>query len=478
MTEPSAPTQEGPSPVDWARIHAADESWRKKLLGGINDAFVVPRYVKLFYDNFRGVKDWDLCEIGSGNGDMSRAILAANAGQVRRYVVSEYFAEGVEWLRKLGLDAVQADAQALPWKDAEFDASVEFDVMHHVDRPRDMARELMRVARGRVLLVESNGLSIFRKLKELTPAHRAAGERSYTPWGYRGFFEGHAGYEVTRFTLFPFLFPFKVPRPVLPALVAFNRAIEQVPLFRWTCSSVAIAVEYRRVGGTAAGPATPSGGAWREEPAEWQETYFDEAEVRKRRARMPGKLRALGLGEADRGGRVLDLCCGGGEALEALHDLGFRDLHGVDVTLSERLRADPRFQVKAGDVRKLELPDASVDFVLLLHSLHHMETVENVSLLLDEAWRVLRPGGRFGIVDFGNTLPIRLAFWVFRHDALLWTRGMRRFGRIIQSEWRFLKDYLPRWGEVEKLLYRGRWEVASRRPGLFYFKLVLGKPRG
>ena len=33
----------------------------------------------------------------------------------------------------------------------------------------------LRVARGRCLLTESNGLSIFRKLKELTPGHRAAG---------------------------------------------------------------------------------------------------------------------------------------------------------------------------------------------------------------------------------------------------------------------------------------------------------------
>ncbi len=74
----------------WAHIHSEDVSWRKQLIGDISDVFVIPRYVKLFYDTFGNGKDQDFFEVGSGNGDMSRAILAANRGQIRRYVVSEY----------------------------------------------------------------------------------------------------------------------------------------------------------------------------------------------------------------------------------------------------------------------------------------------------------------------------------------------------------------------------------------------------
>ncbi|MGA3241154.1 MAG: class I SAM-dependent methyltransferase [Bryobacteraceae bacterium] len=235
----------------WAHIHSENVSWRKQLIGDISDIFVVPRYVKLFYDTFGDKMDRDFFEVGSGNGDMSRAILAANKGEIRRYVVSEYFEEGVAWLRKQSLTAVRADAQNLPCKDAEYDAIVDFDVMHHVERPRDMARELMRAGRGRTLLVESNARSIPRRLLEFTPGHRAAGERSYSPRQYRSFFEGHPGYRVTRFQIYPFLFPFKCPRWFLPALVWFNHRVEKVPFFRWQCSSVAIVVDYE------AGPAHP-----------------------------------------------------------------------------------------------------------------------------------------------------------------------------------------------------------------------------
>lgn len=231
---------------DWSAIHSQDASWRRKIVGDINEAFVVPRYVRLFYDTFGADRGLSVFEIGAGQGDLTRAILAANRGQVGRWVASECFPDGVAWLRRAGLEAIEADAQRLPCRDAEYDVVVEFDVMHHVARPRDMAREMMRVGRGRLLLVESNGLSVFRKLKELTPAHRAAGERSFAPRTWRGFFEGHDGYRLDRFVIFPFLFPFKCPRWALGALVAWNRAVEHIPVLRWQCSSVAITIEYSR----------------------------------------------------------------------------------------------------------------------------------------------------------------------------------------------------------------------------------------
>jgi SAM-dependent methyltransferase len=235
-----------PTTGDWAAIHSQGASWRKKIIGEINDVFVIPRYVQFFYESLGSARQCTFFEIGSGNGDMSRAILAANRGQIARYVTSESFPQGVEWLRAQGLEAILADAMHLPVNDQEFDVAVEFDVMHHVQFPERMAAEMMRIGRGKCLLVESNGLSIFRKIKELTPGHRAAGEKSYTPQTYRGFFTRHTRYSVKLFRIFPFLFPFKCPSKLLPALVRFNRWIETVPILRWQCSSVAIYIEYER----------------------------------------------------------------------------------------------------------------------------------------------------------------------------------------------------------------------------------------
>jgi len=232
-----------PEDVDWRAIHSVDESWRRKIIGDINEAFVVPRYVELFYSYFGRDSALDVIELGAGTGELSSRILKANEGQIARWTASEYFDEGVEWLRNKGFEAVKASACDTGFPDRRYDVSVSLDVMHHVPDQRKMAREMMRIAKGRCLLVESNGLSVLRKLMELTPGHRAAGERSFTPRGYRGFFEGH-GYAIERFDVFPFLFPFRVPKRFLSALVQFNRRIEGVPVARWLCSSVAIYVEY------------------------------------------------------------------------------------------------------------------------------------------------------------------------------------------------------------------------------------------
>lgn len=228
----------------WVDLHNNDESWRKKIVGDISEVFVVPRYVKLFYSYFEKASQLEFLEIGSGTADISRQIISQNKGQIKRYVLSEHFQEGVDWLKNKGFEAYQVNALDIPFPNQSFDVVVEFDVMHHVSDPRKMAFEMMRVGRGKLLMVESNGLSVFRKLMELTPGHRAAGEKSFTPQQWKSFFENHQGFLLTKFEIFPFLFPFRVPRFLLSTLVKFNHLIEKIPFFRWQCSSVAIYIEY------------------------------------------------------------------------------------------------------------------------------------------------------------------------------------------------------------------------------------------
>lgn len=228
---------------NWSGIHSEARSWRSQLIGGLSEHYVIPRYTELFERYFKSSGAREFLELGSGNGDMAEAIRAKHFDFISRYVVSDNFSESVEWLKSKGFEAVQIDAQKISFPDKSFDAVLCFDVMHHVENPVQMAGEMMRVGKGKLFLTESNGLSLGRKLMELTPGHRRAGEKSYSARKYRSFFQ-QPGFRLLRFDIHPFVFPLYLPRVFLPAELLFNRIIERTPFLNWQCSNVYIYVEY------------------------------------------------------------------------------------------------------------------------------------------------------------------------------------------------------------------------------------------
>ncbi len=223
------------------------------------------------------------------------------------------------------------------------------------------------------------------------------------------------------------------------------------------------------------GPGRPGAEAGSPESEEWHRNYGDPGAMARRRAAMAGKLRRLGF-PANETGAVLDVCCGHGETLETLHNAGVRDLHGVDLVIPNHLHNDPRFTVRCAGASALPYPDGRFDWVLCIHSLHHLASAEEVSRFLQEAERVLKPGGRLGVLDFPASPQIRLAFWFFRHGWLQFTPYLRWFTTVVREEWWFLRTYLPQWPEVRRLLLHGAWKVERKHHGIFYFHFTLRKP--
>ena len=211
------------------------------------------------------------------------------------------------------------------------------------------------------------------------------------------------------------------------------------------------------------------------ESAAWARVYGQNAEIRRRQLAMPGKLRRLGVHQAPRDAAILDMCCGHGEALNALYDMGFRNLSGMDLTIPETLAAEGQFAVRVGDACHPDYSAASFDWILNIHALHHLGGAEQVEQFLAESSRILKPGGRLSIVDFPASLQIRLAFWWLRQDVFLWTPHLENIGRMVQEEWHFLKEYLRQWRRVRQLLYKGWFELESARRDVFYFYLTLRK---
>jgi SAM-dependent methyltransferase len=133
---------------------------------------------------------------------------------------------------------------------------------------------------------------------------------------------------------------------------------------------------------------------------------------------LRGKLRAWDaiLNRAGLKGdeQVLDMGCGRGAVLIAAArrlpngravgvDLWSADQSGnrPEATLANAAAAGvaDRVQVRSGDMTSLPFPDASFDFVTSAMAIHNIGSTEGRNRALDEAFRVLRPGGQLLIAD-------------------------------------------------------------------------------
>jgi SAM-dependent methyltransferase len=82
-------------------------------------------------------------EIGAAGGGNS-LVLAAHGW---RTLATEFNPAGVEIARERGLEAIEADARALPVPDGGFDLLVAFDVLEHIEEDDKVAAEIHRVLR-------------------------------------------------------------------------------------------------------------------------------------------------------------------------------------------------------------------------------------------------------------------------------------------------------------------------------------------
>ena len=143
---------------------------------------------------------------------------------------------------------------------------------------------------------------------------------------------------------------------------------------------------------------------------------------------------------ADRAAAILDIGCGHGAILHALQQAGYHNARGVDGS-AEQVQAAAKLGiagVQQGDLMQAlhDTADASLDVVIAFDVIEHFTKAELIPLV-DEVYRVLKPGGRWIVHapnaegPFGSRIrhgdfTHELAFTRTSIDQLLRASGFRQ----------------------------------------------------
>jgi len=145
---------------------------------------------------------------------------------------------------------------------------------------------------------------------------------------------------------------------------------------------------------------------------DWEAAYLRFETPNQARAKILGRLKRFGAATWSPDAGILEIFCGSGAGLEALTELGFGNLDGMDLSGDLLARYDGPARTHVADCRSLPFETASRDVVIVHGGLHHLESHDDVRAVLDEVHRVLVPGGRFCAVEPWRTPFLRFVLAV------------------------------------------------------------------
>ncbi len=126
----------------------------------------------------------------------------------------------------------------------------------------------------------------------------------------------------------------------------------------------------------------------------WENAYlrFEDREEESRK--FIGRLKFMGATKWSRNARVVELFCGRGSGLLALHQLGFTQVEGIDLSPTLAAEYDGPGKILVGDCRCLPFKNASKDVLIVQGGLHHLPVLpDDLDQVLAEGTRVLKDDG-------------------------------------------------------------------------------------
>lgn len=191
------------------------------------------------------------------------------------------------------------------------------------------------------------------------------------------------------------------------------------------------------------------------EPNVWEAAYLRFETAEQEIKKFQQRLRRLGAEQWNSDAKIVEIFCGRGNGMRALHSLGFSNVEGIDLSPCLAARYDGPGKISVGDCRDMPLPDASRDILIVQGGLHHLPRLpEDLNQTLSEVARVLRPGGRFIVVEPWLTPFLRLVHFVSeRRLARVFSTKIDAFAVMTENERTTYEQWLNNSGIIVRALH-------------------------
>jgi len=204
----------------------------------------------------------------------------------------------------------------------------------------------------------------------------------------------------------------------------------------------------------------------------WEEAYLrfesPEEEVRK----FIGRLKFMGAMKWPRNAKIVELFCGRGSGLRALHQLGFSEVEGIDLSPSLAAEYAGLGKILVGDCRRLPFENASKDILIVQGGLHHLPVLpDDLDQALAEGARVLRENGLLVVIEPWATLFLSAAHALCRSRLIrALSPRINALASMIHYEWETYEQWLSQPRLILESLHRAfRCERCHFKWGKIYF---------
>lgn len=224
-------------------IHQADRHFRLRILNAV---------CKLLRP-FDELNTKTILDVGGGPASYASSLAGLVSYAVCLDLSSTMLMKGKDRAKalKAKVEFVKADAENLPFNDNSFDYVVAFATVHHVPNWKKCLRDMTRVAKEKIIVLEPNGASVPHLANEFLMFYRLSvkkwkitGEWKFrelhhlNPWQIRQQFE-ESGLTKVRLKFIGFIPEFwPVPNFALKFLALIEKAFERVPILNLWAGSV------------------------------------------------------------------------------------------------------------------------------------------------------------------------------------------------------------------------------------------------